>query len=182
MKIYTKVGDGGDTFLFGGDKLRKDDPRVNAYGEVDELNSLLGWAASLAQDSETRGLIETVQKELFVLGADLATPPNARPPKSVPRIGENEIDRVERAIDALSTQLPDLTHFILPGGSPVGAALHLARAVCRRTERAFLPLMASDNTLRHAQIYINRLSDFLFVLARHSNQKAKREETLWQPQ
>lgn len=182
MKIYTKVGDGGDTYLFGGDKVRKDDPRVNAYGEVDELNSVLGWAASLAQDSEMQDLIEPVQKELFVLGADLATPPRARPPKAVLRIGENEITRLEKAIDALSTQLPPLTRFILPGGSPAGAVLHLARAVCRRTERSFLPLMASDNTLRDAQIYINRLSDFLFVLARYANQKAKKEETLWQPQ
>lgn len=181
MKIYTKVGDGGDTYLFGGGKVRKDNPRVNAYGDVDELNSVLGLAASLTQDSEIRRSIETVQKELFVLGAELATPPDARPPKAVPRIGAKEIAQLEKAIDAISVGLPALTHFILPGGSALGAALHLARTVCRRVERALVPLMASDESIRDAQIYINRLSDFLFVLARRANQKAGVQETLWRP-
>jgi cob(I)alamin adenosyltransferase len=179
MKIYTKVGDGGDTYLFGGGKVRKDHPRVNAYGDVDELNSVLGWAASLTQDSETLGALDLVQKELFVLGADLATPLDARPPKSVPRIGAKEIARLERAIDKISKHLPALTHFILPGGSSLGAALHLARAVCRRAERVLVPLMGSDKSIRDAQIYMNRLSDYLFVLARRANQKAGVKETLW---
>ena len=182
MKIYTKVGDGGDTYLFGGGKVRKDHPRVNAYGDVDELNSVLGWAASLTQDSEIRGALEFVQKELFVLGADLATPPDARPPKAVPRIGAKEIARLEKAIDKISKRLPALTHFILPGGSSLGSALHLARAVCRRAERVLVPLMESDQSIRNTQIYINRLSDFLFVLARRANQKAGGKETLWRPQ
>ena len=124
MKIYTKVGDGGDTYLFGGGKVRKDHPRVNAYGDVDELNSVLGWAASLTQDLEIREVLESVQKELFVLGADLATPPDARPPKAVSRIGAKEISRLEKAIDKISKKLSPLTHFILPGGSSLGAALH----------------------------------------------------------
>ena len=179
MKIYTKVGDGGDTYLFGGGKVRKDHPRVNAYGDVDELNSVLGWAASLTQDSEVIGALELVQKELFVLGADLATPPDARPPKSVPRIGAKEIARLERAIDTLSKHLPALTHFILPGGSSLGAALHFARAVCRRAERVLVPLLGSDKSIRDAQIYMNRLSDYLFVLGRRANQKAGVQETLW---
>ncbi len=181
MKIYTKVGDGGDTYLFGGGKVRKDHPRVNAYGDVDELNSVLGWAASLTQDVEIREALDSVQKELFVLGADLATPPDARPPKAVPRIGAKEIARLEKAIDNISKELTPLTHFILPGGSSLGAALHLARAVCRRSERVLVPLMESDKSIFDAQIYINRLSDFLFVLARRANQKAGIPETLWRP-
>lgn len=181
MKIYTKVGDGGDTYLFGGGKVRKDHPRVNAYGDVDELNSVLGWAASLTQDSEILETLELIQKELFVLGADLATPPDARPPKAVPRIGSKEIARLEKIIDKISKQLPALTHFILPGGSSLGAALHLARAVCRRAERVLIPLMGSDKSIQDAQIYMNRLSDFLFILARRANQKAGGKETLWRP-
>ncbi|MBK8574808.1 MAG: cob(I)yrinic acid a,c-diamide adenosyltransferase [Elusimicrobia bacterium] len=182
MKIYTKVGDGGDTFLFGGGKVRKDHPRVNAYGDIDELNSVLGWAAALAQDPEIQDAIGFIQKELFILGADLATPPEARPPKEVPRIGASQITRLEKRIDALSRDLPPLTHFILPGGSALGAALHLARAVCRRSERVLVPLMGSDKSVRDAQIYINRLSDYLFVLARWTNQKAGVQDTLWLPE
>jgi cob(I)alamin adenosyltransferase len=181
MKIYTKVGDGGFTFLFGGGKVRKDHLRVNTYGDVDELNSVLGWAACLSQDAEIKGALELVQNELFVLGADLATPPDARPPKAVPRIGGKEITRLEKAIDKISKKLPALTHFILPGGSTVGAALHLARAVCRRSERGLVPLMATDTSIRDAQIYMNRLSDFLFVLARRANQKAGGKEIIWKP-
>jgi cob(I)alamin adenosyltransferase len=181
MKIYTKVGDGGDTYLFGGDKVRKDHPRVMAYGEVDELNSVLGWAASLAQDPELSDLIEIVQNDLFVLGADLATPSHTRSPKPVPRIGPPEIARLEQAIDAISKSLPALTHFVLPGGSALGAALHVARSVCRRAERALLPLMGSEKSIQEAQIYLNRLSDFLFILARQANQKSGEKETMWQP-
>ena len=181
MKIYTKVGDGGDTYLFGGGKVRKDHPRVNAYGDVDELNSVLGWAASLTPDLDIREVLESVQKELFVLGADLATPPDARPPKAVSRIGAKEISRLEKAIDKISKKLSPLTHFILPGGSSLGAALHLARAVCRRAERVLVPLMESDKSIGDAQIYINRLADFLCVLARRANQNAGAKETLWRP-
>jgi cob(I)alamin adenosyltransferase len=181
MKIYTKVGDGGDTYLFGGGKVRKDHPRVNAYGDVDELNSVLGMAVSVAQSSDMRDAIVAVQRELFILGADLATPPDARPPKAVPRIGAEHIARLEREIDVLSQDLPALTHFILPGGSALGSVLHMARAVCRRSERVLVPLMGSDQSIKDAQIYINRLSDYLFVLARATNQRAGVQETLWSP-
>ncbi|MBP9128061.1 MAG: cob(I)yrinic acid a,c-diamide adenosyltransferase [Elusimicrobia bacterium] len=181
MKIYTKVGDGGDTYLFGGEKVRKDHPRVMAYGDVDELNSLLGWAASFTEDEEFRKVLSRLQNELFVLGADLATPRTARLSKRVPRIGPCHVVELEKGIDRLSAELPRLTHFILPGGSVVGSALHLARAVCRRAERALAPMVGSDKTVRPAQIYMNRLSDFLFVLARHANLKSTVSETPWIP-
>ncbi|MBK8871006.1 MAG: cob(I)yrinic acid a,c-diamide adenosyltransferase [Elusimicrobia bacterium] len=181
MKIYTKVGDGGDTYLFGGEKVRKDHPRVMAYGDVDELNSLLGWAASFTEDEEFRKVLSRLQNELFVLGADLATPRTARLSKRVPRIGPCHVVELEKGIDHLSAELPRLTHFILPGGSVLGSALHLARAVCRRAERALAPMVGSDKTVCPAQIYMNRLSDFLFVLARHANLKSTVSETPWIP-
>lgn len=179
MKIYTKMGDGGDTYLFGGKKVRKDHPRVMAYGDVDELNSVLGWAETLAPGQALRRAIRTVQWELFTLGADLSTPLSSRPPKPVPRIGADHIARVEREIDRLSDRLPELKNFILPGGSPLGAVLHQGRAVARRAERALVPLLKKDRSLSHAQIYLNRLSDYLFVLARTANQAARRLEQIW---
>jgi cob(I)alamin adenosyltransferase len=181
MKIYTKVGDGGDTYLFGGGKVRKSHPRVMAYGDVDELNSVLGWAGSLTKDRAILAAIDVVQNELFILGADLATPPGAHAPKAVPRIEPGHIERLEKAIDALTDILPPLKHFILPGGSSLGAALHLARAVCRRAERSLVPVLHRDRSLRHSQIYMNRLSDYLFVLARWSNHRSGRKERIWTP-
>lgn len=181
MKIYTKVGDGGKTFLFGGKKVWKDHPRVMAYGDVDELNSLLGWALSLTEDEEIMKILTRLQNELFVLGADLATPRSARVSKRVPRVGPRHVAALEKAIDRVSAKLPRLTHFILPGGGALGVALHIARAVCRRAERALVPIVGSDKTVRSAQIYMNRLSDFLFVLARHANRKANAPETPWAP-
>jgi cob(I)alamin adenosyltransferase len=182
MKIYTKVGDGGKTLLFGGEKVWKDHPRVMAYGDVDELNSLLGWAICLTADGEILKILTRLQNELFVLGADLATPRSARLAKRVPRVGPRHIQALEKAIDRVSAGLPPLTHFILPGGDALGAALHIARAVCRRAERALVPIVGSDKTVRSAQIYMNRLSDFLFVLARHANRKANVPETPWVPE
>jgi cob(I)alamin adenosyltransferase len=182
MKIYTKVGDGGDTYLFGDGKVRKDHPRVNAYGDVDEMNSVLGWAETLAERKLLREDIEKVQGELFILGADLSTPPGSRPPKQVPRIGTGHIKRLEKEIDTLSARLPKLENFILPGGSGVGAVLHLARAVCRRAERSLVPILKKDRSLSDAQIYLNRLSDYLFILARTANLDAKRPERIWKTQ
>lgn len=182
MKIYTKVGDGGSTFLFGGEKVRKDHPRVTAYGEVDELNSLVGWAACLTKDAECVAVLSRLQNDLFVLGSDLATPRTARISKNVPRIEPRHVSELEKTIDRLSKKLPRLTRFILPGGSPAGAALHVARAVCRRSERALVPLVKIDKSVLPAQIYMNRLSDLLFVLARYVNRKANVPETPWVPE
>ncbi|MBL8024457.1 MAG: cob(I)yrinic acid a,c-diamide adenosyltransferase [Elusimicrobia bacterium] len=181
MKIYTKVGDGGDTYLFGGRKLRKDSPRVKAYGVVDELNSVLGWAETETKALSVRRSISIIQEELFVLGADLSTPRDAPDSKKIPRIGPVQIERLEREMDTLSRHLPELRNFILPGGAGGGALLHLARAVCRRAERSLVVLLKRDQSFLHAQIYLNRLSDCLFLLARTGNQKARSPEKIWKP-
>lgn len=180
MKIYTKVGDGGDTFLFGGRKVRKDDPRVAAYGDVDELNSLLGWAMALSPRASFHPFLKEVQETLFVLGADLATPRGKRSP-AVPRLTPQHTPPLEKAIDRWTQTLPPLRRFILPGGSPTGAALHVARAVARRAERSVVGLLEKDPGLLPAQIYLNRLSDALFVLARTVNRKVRVPESEWRP-
>lgn len=177
MRIYTKVGDGGNTFLFGGKKVRKDDAVIEAIGAVDELNAAVGWARSLSD----AGALEDIQRLLFVLGADLATPPRTKAPKTVPRITASHAAWAEKEIDALEASLPPLRTFILPGGSPAGAALHLARTVCRRAERALVPLLKKKRASKDAQIFINRLSDLLFLLARDENRKTGRSETPWMP-
>jgi cob(I)alamin adenosyltransferase len=182
MKIYTKVGDGGNTFLLDGVRVRKNHPRVKAYGDVDELNGVLGLAAALGADAPLKAFLLDIQRELFVLGADLSAPRRGgHAPESVPRITAAHIVRLEREIDRISDALPPLRHFILPGGAPAGAALHVARTVARRAERSLTPLLQSDPTLREAQIYLNRLSDYLFVLARWVNRRARRAEREWKP-
>lgn len=181
MKIYTKVGDGGNTFLFGGKKVAKNDPRVESYGDVDELNSFLGWAKTQIKAPEIVEKLETVQKELFVLGADLASPAGTKFSRKTPRIGKKHVARLEKEIDILEMALPPLRTFILPGGHPGGAALHLARSVCRRAERACIPLLKAGSVSLEAQIYLNRLSDYLFVLARAVNHQERWPETPWLP-
>ena len=180
-RIYTRTGDAGETGLFGGERVPKDDPRVAAYGEVDELNAALGLALALAPQEQSRELLERVQRDLFTVGAELATPDRARLAKALPGepIGDPEIAALERAIDAHEAQLTALSNFILPGGTPKAAALHLARTVCRRAERAVVPL-ARDGAAPPAVVrYLNRLSDLLFVLARAANAAAGRPEVTW---
>ncbi|MGH9261579.1 MAG: cob(I)yrinic acid a,c-diamide adenosyltransferase, partial [Acidimicrobiales bacterium] len=142
MKIYTKTGDDGETGLFGGGRVPKDDPRVLAYGEVDEVNSALGVARSLAPEDFERALIEAAQRALFAIGAELATAESARVAHALSgrRLAEADVTALEQAIDRLEAGLPPLKHFILPGGSPKAAAFHLARTVCRRAERAVVGL------------------------------------------
>ncbi len=181
MKIYTKVGDGGNTFLFGGKKVAKNDPRVESYGDVDELNCFLGWAKTQIKGPDLIEKLDVVQDELFVLGADLATPAGTKSPKKVPRITRRNVARLEKEIDELEMTLPPLRTFILPGGHPGGASLHLARAVCRRAERACIPLLKAGAVSLNAQIYLNRLSDYLFVLARAVNHRERWPETPWHP-
>jgi cob(I)alamin adenosyltransferase len=176
-KITTKVGDGGSTYLLGGQKIRKDAPRVEAYGQVDELNSLLGWIAVTAPRGVKEHL-ETVQRELFILGAELATPPGARPPRTIPHVTKEHIRRLEKETNLLEPTLPPLAHFILPGGAPTGAALHLARAVCRRAERAVVAAVQKRAHLAPV-VYLNRLSDYLFTLARAVNRRHRKPEPLW---
>jgi cob(I)alamin adenosyltransferase len=178
MKIYTRTGDTGETSLFGGLRVGKDDPRVAAYGDVDELNAHLGLARASATDAELAAELLRLQRDLFALGAQLADPTaqvGANVSKAVLR--EGDVERLEQVIDRFEAELPPLKNFILSGGSPCGAALHVARAVCRRAERGMVALEpAVDPVLLK---YINRLSDLLFVLARSANQRAGATETIW---
>jgi len=178
MKIYTRTGDSGETSLFGGTRVGKDNPRVAAYGDVHELNAHLGLARTSAPDSEIGNELVRLQRDLFALGAQLADPSGqvaTKIPKAVLR--DDDVDRMEHVIDRLEAGLPALSNFILAGGSPCGAALHVARAVCRRAERHMVALEPALDPLLLK--YINRLSDLLFVLARAANQRAGVPESVW---
>jgi len=183
LKIYTKTGDQGDTGLFGGGRVRKDHPRVEAYGDVDELNAWLGLVRSNGPGADVDALLAEIQRDLFALGAVLADPRHkiaSRVEKAA--IGTEDVTRLERAIDAFENGVPPLRRFILPGGGPAGAMLHLARTVCRRAERRMIAIGATagaDPADATAIIYINRLSDLLFVLARAVNHRAGLAETEW---
>ena len=180
MKIYTKRGDKGYTSLFGGSKVEKNNLRIQAYGTVDELNSVIGLGLTHPLSKKGSEILNEIQKQLFVLGADLATPLSKK--TKVQRIKTDEIEQLESWIDTIDSSLPALTSFILPGGSKPGAYLHLARTVCRRAERHTVELKWNENISEETIIYLNRLSDLLFVLARFENQEAGLEETKWIPE
>ena len=180
MKIYTKTGDAGETGLFAGARVRKDDVRIEAYGTVDELNAALGLARSESLPMEIEQTLERVQSELFSVGAELATP---QPEKhGMALIGEPHIGLLERAIDKLESGLPPLKNFILPGGSRDGALLHVARGICRRAERRVVTLASTPGTEISLRIirYLNRLGDYLFVAARFASVEARAVEVPWQ--
>ncbi|MCU0452922.1 MAG: cob(I)yrinic acid a,c-diamide adenosyltransferase [Bacteroidetes bacterium] len=178
MKIYTKTGDLGATSLYGGRRVDKDDARIEAYGTVDELNAQLGVVRALPLPQGTEELLERLQHELFVLGADLATPPEKSTAK-VRRVVPDDVARLEHDIDRLDAGLPELRAFILPSGTPTGSALHVARTVCRRAERLTVRLVREESLDRLPIIYLNRLADLLFVLARHVNHALGSPETPW---
>jgi cob(I)alamin adenosyltransferase len=179
VKIYTRTGDAGETSLFDGSRVLKTDPRVAAYGEVDELQAALGVAAAAGLDGDLRDLVVTLQRDLFALGARLADPAHRIAPRvSKATIDEQSVSRLEAAIDRLEDRLPPLRHFILSGGTPAGAALHLARAVCRRAERGVLSL-GRDAVEPVVIVYLNRLSDLLFVMARAANHGSGATEIEW---
>jgi cob(I)alamin adenosyltransferase len=181
VKIYTKTGDGGDTGLFGGPRVRKNAHRVEAYGEVDELNAAIGAVRAIVEDPELERHLARIQDELFCVGAELATPHGAKARSAIPEVEPRWIERLEAAIDGWDTELPPLRQFVLPGGTRTAAALHLARCVCRRAERRVVTL-ASEAELAPATLaYLNRLSDFLFVAARIANLRAGRAEIAWDP-
>jgi cob(I)alamin adenosyltransferase len=180
MKIYTRTGDKGDTSLFGGQRVPKDALRIEAYGTVDELNSVLGIVRADNAQAEIDRLLENIQNALFVLGADLATPRSAGT-KELRRIAPSDAADLEGEIDALETRLQPLKSFILPGGSPVAARLHFARTVCRRAERNVVRLSRNEDIGDDVIIYLNRLSDFLFVLSRFANYTATVPEIPWKP-
>jgi cob(I)alamin adenosyltransferase len=178
VKIYTRTGDSGDTSLFGGTRVRKSDGRVDAYGEVDELNAWLGLVRASRLDAECDAELVQIQRDLFALGAQLADPSDtvaSRAAKAA--LGDADVARLERTIDRFEAGLPPLRRFILAGGSPAGAALHVARTVCRRAERRIVALQPPADPMLVR--YVNRLSDLLFVLARAVNQRSGAAETEW---
>jgi cob(I)alamin adenosyltransferase len=185
MKIYTKTGDAGETGLFGGSRVPKDDARVEAYGTVDELNCVLGLArAALPASSTLDPLLARLQSELFDLGSELATPParlETRLGARIPLTTDERVTAIEAEIDRLEEPLPPLKNFILPGGTSAAAALHVARAVCRRAERCVVALARTETVRPEALRYLNRLSDLLFVLARYANQQGGVADVTWQP-
>lgn len=181
MKIYTKAGDGGETGLFGGPRVAKDDARVEAYGAVDELGAALGVARARGADAELTALLATIQDQLFTIGAELATPPGVKARSHLPPIDPGWTAALEAAIDRFEGELEPLRQFILAGGAPAAANLHLARAVCRRAERRVVALHRHDPVSPAVLAYLNRLSDFLFVAARVANRRAGAAEVPWNP-
>jgi cob(I)alamin adenosyltransferase len=178
MKIYTKTGDDGTTGLFGGERVHKHALRIDAYGNVDELNSFLGHALRASAHEPLSALLIRVQRDLFLLGADLATPASVDAPR-IERVAEKHVTALEHMIDDLETELPEIRFFILPGGGELAARLHICRAVCRRAERATAALAAVEQINEFDLQYLNRLSDALFVLARHANHLEGVAEQPW---
>jgi len=181
MRIYTKTGDDGTTGLFGAMRVRKDDPRVEAYGTVDELNSVLGLIRAEKPDPFLDGLLERIQTELFAAGAELACAPGKEATLPARLVSESEIQALEHAIDTAEADLAPLRNFVLPGGTRIAAELHLARTVCRRAERHIITAQAERPLRNELVIYVNRLSDLLFVLARRENHRAGVEDIPWAP-
>ena len=181
MKIYTKTGDAGDTGLFGGGRVGKDHPRVEAYGDVDELNAVLGTVRSTEQMPRIDEIIARVQRDLFSLGALLATPNRDKMTEQLEkaRVDDARIVELEHAIDDCERELDPLRSFILPGGTPKAAALHVARTVCRRAERRVVALQREIDVPELVVRYLNRLSDLLFMLARVANRRAGAGEITW---
>jgi cob(I)alamin adenosyltransferase len=181
MKIYTKTGDAGETGLFGGGRVGKDDPRVEAYGDVDELNACIGVARSAEPLPRIDEVLVPIQRDLFSIGAILATPKleKMREQLEKARVDDARIAQLEQAIDACETELEPLRSFIVPGGTPKAAALHIARTVCRRAERRVVHLRRQVAIPEVVIVYLNRLSDLLFTLARVANVRAGHGEVTW---
>ena len=182
MKIYTKGGDAGETSLFGGQRVRKDAARVEAYGAVDELNAILGLAAAELEDKDLIERLRVIQASLFDLGGELATPDaeeRQHRGKAMPRVSEPDVAELESWIDRLEGELEPLRSFVLPGGARAAALLHLARTVCRRAERQVVSLSEKEAVQPVVLRYLNRLSDLLFVLARVVNRRSGVVEPMW---
>jgi cob(I)alamin adenosyltransferase len=166
-RVYTRTGDAGETSLVGGKRVGKDDARVEAYGDVDETNSAIGFARSVLEDPELDGVLAAIQNDLFTLGGDLASPESVQ----VPRVEDALIERLEQEAERFLAELTPLREFILPGGSQPGAALHVARTVARRAERRVVALARAESINPRTIVYLNRLSDLLFILARVANHR-----------
>ncbi|WP_296636794.1 cob(I)yrinic acid a,c-diamide adenosyltransferase [Polaribacter sp.] len=187
MKIYTKTGDEGTTALFGGTRVKKYNLRIDSYGTVDELNAYIGLIKDQKIEDATKNSLLKIQNELFTLGAMLATPPEKETLKSgkerlnIPKINSNSIEFLEDEIDAMDSELPQMTHFILPGGHQAVSFCHVARCVCRRAERLCVELNDEEAINSDILKYLNRLSDYLFVLARMLSKQLQVDEIKWIP-
>ena len=181
MKIYTRTGDKGDTRLFDGSRVRKNNPRVESYGEVDELNAFVGAAGSFLQDAELKAILADIQRDLFSVGAQLADPKHQahQAKKEKSKLDPSRVVALEETIDRFEAELPPLRQFILAGGASAGALLHVARTVCRRAERRVIALAEQVEIDPLVIEYLNRLSDFLFVMARLVNQRQGEQEIPW---
>ncbi|HYM21155.1 MAG TPA: cob(I)yrinic acid a,c-diamide adenosyltransferase [Candidatus Kapabacteria bacterium] len=179
MKIYTKTGDDGTTGLFSAGRIKKNAPRIRAYGEVDELNSVIGFVSAENNSVLFGDTIEWLQRTLFILGSDLATPLSANVTYEVPRINESDVTRLEKLIDTYESELQPLKNFILPGGSDLASRLHIARTIARRAEREIVTLSESEEIGGVVLPFINRFSDLLFVMARYANNKLAVTEPMW---
>lgn len=182
LKIYTKTGDKGNTSLIGGTKVPKSDLRIEAYGTVDELNSFIGLCSDLLTDEPARALLQSVQDRLFVVGAALACDPEKEPKMKIPDLHADDVTALEKAIDAMNEVVPPMKNFILPGGHPTVSQLHIARCVCRRAERCCVRLELESHEIEPIILqYLNRLSDYLFVLARYAAHTMGIAEIAWKP-
>jgi cob(I)alamin adenosyltransferase len=179
MKIYTKKGDGGTTSLLGGTKVPKYDLRIEAYGTVDELNAYLGQLCDQAAVQAHLSLVREVQNKLFVIGSHLANDPDSK--FELPRLNERDVERLERSMDHMDESLPALKNFVLPGGHPANSIAHVCRTICRRAERRSTELHEQSPVDPLILIYLNRLSDWLFMLSRHLSHQAGAAEIIWQP-
>lgn len=181
MKIYTKKGDTGTTSLIGGARVKKHHLRIDSYGSVDELNSFIGIIVSDAQVTvRTKEVLKEIQDRLFTMGASLASDPT-RSKMQIPDLLESDVEFLEQEIDLMNETLPALKHFVLPGGNPLIAHCHVARCVCRRAERLVVALAEEEEVLDLILMYLNRLSDYLFVLARKLTHDTNTEEVYWKP-
>ncbi|MGH7702818.1 MAG: cob(I)yrinic acid a,c-diamide adenosyltransferase [Gemmatimonadales bacterium] len=181
MRIYTRTGDGGETGLFGGGRVPKDHPRVAAYGDVDELNSVLGGVRATPPPQFFDGLLQSIQRDLFAIGGQLASPDPEKVQRALEKasLSADRIREFEAAIDAADQELPRLTAFVLPAGTPKAVALHQARTVCRRAERSVVHLAHNTPVPELFVVYLNRLSDLLFTLARLANHREGTPDTTW---
>jgi cob(I)alamin adenosyltransferase len=182
LKIYTKTGDKGTTSLIGGTKVPKSHLRIEAYGTVDELNSYIGLCKDLLADKQSKTILQEIQDRLFTIGSSLACDPEKKPKMKIPDLKEEDIVLLEKEIDRMNEILPSMKNFILPGGHPSVSHLHIARCICRRAERCSVRLEIEKEEVESIIIkYLNRLSDYLFVLARYIAQHLKAEEIPWKP-
>lgn len=182
MKIYTKTGDAGKTSLIGGTKVFKSNPRIEAYGTVDELNSYIGLVSDISNDENIKNILKEIQDRLFTIGSELACDPGKETKVSIPDLYESDVSLLEKEMDKMNEELPVMKNFILPGGLPAVSHTHIARCVCRRAERCCVNLKEREENVAPLIIkYLNRLSDYLFTLARYTGMKNNATEITWKP-